>query len=119
MPELANMRPGSEDSAERMAKTVAAVRRVKMFSLVSRNLPQEVQELNSALRSCALEANRSMVKGMTKGRLYKARHDTPPPHSESTESMLRAYLVDQKLQVDCSRDDWVRSFKRFGDVKPA
>lgn len=49
MSELADIHTGSGDSVEIMAKTIAAVRRVEVFSLVSRNPPQKIQDLNFAL----------------------------------------------------------------------
>lgn len=45
-----------------IAKTNAVVRAVEVFSPVSRIPPKEIQNLNLALQSCALEADQSMLK---------------------------------------------------------
>lgn len=60
-----------------------------------------------------------MLKNMTEGRLYKGIHDPTPLLSESAESILRAYLVERKVQINYNRDDSMRSFKGYGDGKPA
>lgn len=99
---LVDIRTSSRDSAEMIAKTVFVVRGMEVFPLVSRNPPQAIQEMNLALQSCALRADRSMLKSITERLLYKAMHDTPSWHSEATESALRAYLVDQRIQRNYS-----------------
>ena len=64
--DLADIRTGPGSDTIIMAKTIAAVRNIDVYSVVCQNPPAKVQELNSVLRSCALEADRAAVKSGTK-----------------------------------------------------
>ena len=59
---LADMRTGSGNSADVMAKTISAVRGVDAFSHVCRNSLEGLQAFNSALRSCASETARTNIR---------------------------------------------------------
>lgn len=59
---LAGIRTRCGHSADVTGKTIAAVRGIELFSLLSRNPRKQLQALNSALRSRALEGDRAALK---------------------------------------------------------
>ncbi len=60
--ELDDMRTGSRSDEYIIAKALSAVREVDEYSYVCRNPPKGLQALNSALRSCALEADIAAIR---------------------------------------------------------
>ena len=52
--------PGSDNII--MAKTIAAVCKILIFSVVYQNPPDNMQDLNAALRSCTMEADRVAIQ---------------------------------------------------------
>lgn len=61
--DLADIRTGPGSDVIIIAKTISAVRDIKEYKVVCQNPPDNLQDLNSVLRSCALEADRDIVKG--------------------------------------------------------
>lgn len=62
--ELGDIRTGSGSYTDKMARNIAAVKNVEAFVPVSKNPPDELEYLNSALVSCALEADRATVNAV-------------------------------------------------------
>ena len=72
--ELADMRTGSRNSADMMAKTISAVRGVDAFSHFFINPLEGLQAFNSALRSCASETARTTIRSSSfSGSQYSER----------------------------------------------
>lgn len=59
--EISDIRAMSENSSNVMDKTVVAVGDVEAFKLVYKKGPRELQELNLALKACALETHRAAL----------------------------------------------------------
>lgn len=114
--ELADIRTGSGHSADVMAKLIAAVRNVEPFSLVCRNPPRQLQALISALRSCALEADRAALKGPSE---HVGQPSGSTGHSAFTataESLFESFLVDRRLRMRDNEERTRRAFKGYGDI---
>lgn len=63
--DLSDIRTGPGSDTIIMAKTISAVRDVDVYSTVCQNPPSILQDLNSTLRSCALEKDRQDIKNGT------------------------------------------------------
>ena len=59
--DLSDTRAGTGSDNIVMAKTISAVRNVSMHGVICQNPPVTVQDLNSVLRACALEADRAAI----------------------------------------------------------
>ena len=88
--EPAYMRTGSGNSADILAETITAVRDVDAFSYVSRNPLEGLQALNSALRSCALEADRTTIRSSSFSRSQYGERD-PKSFPAAVEELASTY----------------------------
>lgn len=73
--DLSVNRTGSANSVKVMASMVAAVRGVKLFAPVYHSSPTRLQELESSLRSWALESNRLILKDDADVRSFTATNN--------------------------------------------
>ena len=90
--ELSDMRTGPGSDVVIMAKTISAVRDIETFAPVCRNPPADLQALNSSLRSCALEADRAIIRGNT---------DLNTSFSYAAmDKFLKSYYVDRHLKSE-------------------
>jgi len=112
--ELADMRTGSGSEADVMAKTISAVREVDAFSHVCRNPPKGLQALNSALRSCALEADRATIRRSNNSSGYIG--DSVPSNATNIldEQPADSFYVDRNLRRNDGDYSRRRTFKGYG-----
>lgn len=78
-----------------MAKTIAAVQGVEPFVFVYRILPEELQELNSALSSGALEVYRATLRLKSNYGVRALTNNSQASFTASAEELLKSFLVDR------------------------
>lgn len=117
--ELLDISTGSGDSAEVMAKTLAAVHTVNTFLRVCRNSPENLHEIISALRCCALEAGRPVLKGYGESQSSFASSFVQSSFSDTADDLFISILIDGKLQRDHTKDQNRETFKGYGDTRRA
>ena len=91
---LADIRTGPSSDTIVIAKTISAVRNVDIYSIVCQNPPIELQELNATLRSCALEADRAIIRN-------GSSRDTKLVYKNEIDKMMdekAAFYVDRQIQ---------------------
>lgn len=104
---------GSGDSAEIIAKTIAAVRGVEVFAPVYLNPSKTVRQPESSLRSCALEANRLTLKNGADARSLTSTACKDRIFHDTAEDLYREFLVDHRLR---RKEKGIRRrFKGYGD----
>ena len=86
--ELADIRTGPGNNTTVFAKIISATRDEPTFKEICLNPPEDIQSLNAALRSRALEADRDMI------RTASANKSKPGNLADL------AYFVDRRLQVN-------------------
>lgn len=98
MSKLAEKWTEARYTADTMASTIAAVRRMVLFSLVSRNRTKYLKDLNSPLDAGALKGNRAALicylnvsTTMSSGKVEALFLSTPENSSE-------AFLIDESLK---------------------
>lgn len=109
------MRTGSGHSADVMAKTISAVRDVTAFSHVCSNPPRVLQELNAALRSCALEADREAVRATSNPTGYMA-NEAGDANTFNTlvEDIAEAFYIDKNLKTNNGGNVRRNKFRGYG-----
>jgi len=109
---LADIRTGSSSETDVMAKTIAAVRDVEAFVHVCKNPPDAGQDLNSALRSCALEADRKSIRAPAREPAFTSKEEI----SAIASDVVQSFFVDRNLRSDGSNPNG-RKFRGYGRAR--
>lgn len=113
--ELADIITGYGHSADVMAKTISAVRDVKAFDHLCRNPPRGLQELNSALRSCALEADCEVIRATTNTSGYMAGGDDEAnTFATLADDISEAFYIDRNLRTNPDSSSRRSPFRGYG-----
>lgn len=94
--ELSDMRTGPGSDTAIMSKTIEAVRGESVFDGIVSNPPTDLQDLNAALRSRALETDRSMIRS-------------------SAKSLDRAFVTEEHDDQDEDESYYIDRFIRTND----
>lgn len=94
--ELTDIRTESGHSSDVMTKTIVPVCRLKAFEMVYRNPHGELQALNSALRLCALKADRVASRSNPEHSGQPPSYDTCSTLTSTAEELVESLLVDRK-----------------------
>lgn len=98
-----------------MAQTIAAVRGIKVFELLYRNPPTHLQALNSALRACALEADRATLRrDMEQGGSLSA-YNNHNSFTSTAGQLFEFFLEDRQIQRRPQESHQRRSLKGDND----
>lgn len=94
--ELADMRTGPGSETVSASKIIESVRGVSDFDGIVSNPPSDLQALNAALRSRALEVDRAMIRSaaMSTERTFMAHGDSP----DGTMDEFASYFVDRFIK---------------------
>lgn len=89
---------------------------MELFALLHRNSPNFVQELESPLRSCALESNRVLLKRNVDAGSFAGAYSPEMDLQETAESLDKGFCVDQRIRK--TEEVIWRQFKGYGEGNP-
>lgn len=92
---LADFWTGSENSADVKAKSIAAVRSIETFLLVSQNPPKQPQALTSALRACKLEADQAALISHSSAETFISSEKVVHSFLSTAGNWFEAFLVEK------------------------
>lgn len=93
-------------------KTIASVRDVEALMHVCKNPPDDSQDLHSALRSCALEADRKAIRAPAGEMRFTSKEEIAAIANNTIES----YFVDRHLRSDGCNPNGSK-FRGYGRVQ--
>lgn len=98
-----------------MNKTILAVRGIEALEMVYRNPAKRLQALNSALRVCALDADRAALRIGSKYSGKEQNYQNQSSFTAIAENLFETFLVDRQIKRRHNQEQIRRTFKGYGD----